>query len=161
METNTTQTTPAVILRKTVFDLKTFGDVTLGLHFSAPPAFSNMAEALAYYGNDEAKVLEALTAERTEREKIAALESTPINEWHTFADEAETELNGKADVELADEKLVQGLVLKLAKQSFGFSKNATPEVKRAAKEKALQFIRESQEMRTAIVTMSRFGSLLG
>lgn len=155
-ETQSTAAEPkssAEILTKTVFDLKTFEDVKIGIEFIPSPAFTSLAEALSFYGNDEAKVLRALNEDKAEKERKATL-AKPISEFHTFADDEETTLNGPADVQVANDKMVNDLVLNLAKQHYGFSKDSTRDQKAAAKVKARDFIKANEGLRLALATMS-------
>lgn len=145
--------TTHMILRKLVFDLASFGDVALGREFNPSPAFTTMTEALAYYGNDESKVLAALNSDRVESEKSVALEA-PISEWHPFNEDDETLSTEAASVQPANDKIVNDLVLNIAKQHFGFSKDAGKDAKRTAKEKAIEFVKGSPELRGALVVMS-------
>lgn len=143
-----------MILKKLVFDLKTFSDVRVGIEFTPSADFTTLAEALAFYGNDESAILKALNADKLETEKTEQEKTTPIDQWHSFEDEEETILNGPADVQVGNDKMVNDLVLNLAKQHFGFSKDSTREEKRAAKAKAIAHIQENEVLRAALATMS-------
>jgi len=142
-----------MIVKKTVFDLKTFGDVTIGLDFTPTPAFSTIADAMAFFGNDETKVLAALNEVKVSAE-VAKAKNTPIAEWHTFEDDEETILNGPAEIESVNEKLVNDLVLNIAKQHFGFAKNLSVEAKRKAKEDALKFVQGQPALKAYLTVMS-------
>ncbi|MDE2439345.1 MAG: hypothetical protein KGN01_08205 [Patescibacteria group bacterium] len=142
-----------MILSKNVFDLNTFDTVKIGVEFTPPTAFSSMDEALAYYGNDESKILAALNDDRLAALKTAALDQ-PISAFHSFADDEETTLNGPANVQPAHDDTVNNFVLNLAKQQFGFSKEMTREQKRAAKEKAVSFIKSNDAIKAGLVAMS-------
>lgn len=143
-----------MIVKKTVFDLKTFGDVTIGLEFTPTPAFSTIADAMAFFGNDEAKVLAALNEVKVSTE-VEAAKNTPISQWHTFEDDEETKLNGPADIESVNEKLVNDLVLNIAKQHFGFAKNLSVEAKRKAKTDALTFVQGQPALKAYLTVMSQ------
>jgi len=145
-----------MIITTKVFDLKTFADVTLGREFSPAPALTSMEEALAFFGNDEAKILAALNAEKLESEVKAAKNSA--EPWHSFVLDADGEptetLNGVADIVPVNEKLVNDLVLNLAKQHFGFAKSASIEAKRAAKAKALAHVKTQPALVGYLTAMS-------
>jgi hypothetical protein len=153
-----------MILRRTVFDLGTFSDVNIGIEFTPSPAFGSLADALKFFGNDESAVLAALNGVKAENEEKETLATTPISEFRSFADEDETELNGPAEVQIADDKTVNDLILSLAKQHFGFENpraNGTPTEKaarkaanKAAKDKAMEFIKTNDALRQALVVMS-------
>lgn len=145
--------TPSTIVSKTIFDLKTFGDVNIGIEFTPSPAFTSITEAMAFYGNDESKVLAALNADKFSVER-EAIKNSPLSAWHTFSDDEETTLNGPADVVPVNEKLVNDLVLNIAKQHYGFVKGAGAEKNRAAKGKALMFISSTPELRGYLTIMS-------
>lgn len=142
-----------MIVKKTVFDLKSFAEVTIGIDFIPSPSFTALTEALTFYGNDETKILAALNQDKVARE-IETAKSTPLASWHTFADDEETTLNGPADVTPVNEKLVNDLVLNIAKQHYGFSKDLDIEKKRAAKALALEFVRNTPELRGYLTYMS-------
>jgi hypothetical protein len=143
-----------MILSKTVFDLNTFEDVKIGIDYTPTPAFTSLEEAMSFFGNDETKVLEALNSIKTETEQREVLATTPLTEFHNFANEEETELNGPANVQVADDKTVNDLILSLAKQHYGFSKDASREEKQKAKTAAREFIKGNDALRNALVVMS-------
>lgn len=147
-----------MIVSKQVFDLKTFGEVWIGREFTPSPAFTDMPAALAYFGNDEAKVLAALTALKTQAETKAA-EDAPLSEFHTFELDADGEitdkLNGLADITPVNEKLVNDLILNIAKQHFGFAKNLGVDAKRKAKADALTFVQGQEPLKAYLTIMSQ------
>lgn len=148
-----------MIVTKTVFDLNTFGYVQLGKEFEPSPDFTSLAAALSFYGNDEAKVLAALNQDKVSRETKLA-EDAPISEFHTYAVDEEGEptdkLNGLAgdSVTPVSEKLVNDLVLNIAKQHFGFAKGIGPDKKKEAKEKALTFVQGQPALKSYLQLMS-------
>lgn len=134
-----------MIVTKEVFDLKSFDYVKLGREFEPSPAITTMAEAMAFLGNDESKLINAIQKMKLEAE-IKAAENSPISEFHSFEDDECTVLNGPADVEIVNQDLVNDLVLNLAKQQFGFAKSAKPEVKKAAKEAARKYVQSTPDL---------------
>jgi hypothetical protein len=145
-----------MIVRKRVFDLKSFDDVSLGLELTPTPAFTSLQEALAFYNNDESAVLKALNEDKLQRE-VEAAQDRPISDFRSFEDEEETKLNGPADILPVNEKLVSELVLNVAKNSFGFARGTGTEKNRAAKAAALEFIRKSDALKNYLVAMSTLG----
>lgn len=144
-----------MLITKEVFDLNTFGDVKIGIDYTPAPAFTSIAEAMAFYGNDEAAVLKALNEDKLSKEVDRAKSSTPLDQWHTFADDEETTLNGPANVAPVNQKIVGDLVLNIAKQHYGFSRGTvSKEANAAAKAKALEFIKANQALRGYLVAMS-------
>lgn len=132
----------AIIKQATVYDLETMDDVTLRKVGSFAPV-ATAGEGLARLGNDTAKFLkvvnDGLRAEALRN--LATDESIPWQE----VDEESGELkpfNGAP----ADAKVVNPLVLQLAKTIFGYNKDMKPEVKAKAKSDAKDMIKGNPVM---------------
>lgn len=140
-----------VQIQKTVFNLDTFDYVTVGKQFDFTPVAS-WEECLARMGNDANKALQAINdglraeAQRVNREDPSG--------WHSFKEdesgEPTGELNGAFNGAIADDVLVNNLVLTLAKTVFGYNKGMTPEQKKAAKDSAREMIKNSEQMRSGL-----------
>jgi|SRR5690349_17853186 len=143
--------TETVQIQKTVFNLDTFDYTTVGKQFTFEPVGS-WEECLARMGNDANKALQAINdglraeAQRTNREDPTG--------WHAFKEDSEGEptgeLNGPFSGAIADDVLVNNLVLTLAKTVFGYSKSMTPDQKKAAKDAAREMIKNSEQMRSGL-----------
>ena len=151
------------IIEKSVFDLKSFDEVHVGIEWEPPAPFTTLNEALAYFGNDEAEVLKSLNRERVNAEEQKARENTPLEQWRSFEEDDkgnETgKLNGPADIQPANDRIVNDLVLNLAKQHFGFSKDISREAKQKAKQQAREFIKSNEQLKQALIVMSMTMSL--
>lgn len=122
-------------VQRTVFDLDAFEEVLLVKEVDFAPV-SSTEEALARLGNDAAKFL-GIINEGLEAETRRLAGDNP-NDWRTFGDDGE--VNGIFEGTVADSKSVNNLVLTLAKTTFGYSKDASKEVKKAAKQSAMALI---------------------
>ena len=126
-------------VQRTVTDLETLDEITLVKPVDFSPVASQ-ADALARLNNDSKKFLanhnEGLWAEAQRQAR-----GNPDG-WHSLNDEGE--LNGPFDnSRIADPKAVNALVLILAKTSFGYTKDATAEQKKAARELAMDTIKST------------------
>lgn len=131
-------TTGKQTVQRTVLDLDTFEDVTLQKEFDFSPV-SNVEEAAARLGNDANKLLkvinDGLLAE-TRREVAKATDG-----WKVLEDDGTATEDFKGTP--ANSKIVNGCVLNLAKTVFGFSKDMTPEQKKAAKVQARELVKST------------------
>ncbi len=138
-------------IQKTVFDLDSFSEVTLIKYFDFTPVES-VNEALAAVGNDSVKFIsiinEGLKAERRR------IENADLASFRTFAkdeDGEETkEVNGPFNGTIADPKMVNDLVLTLAKTTFGYEKDSTKEEKRTAKDLAMAYVRTAEPIKAGL-----------
>ena len=121
--------------QKTVFDLDAFESITLMKEIPHEPVAS-MDEGLQRLGNNAVKLL-AILNEGLEAEAVRIARENP-NDWRTLTDDGE--MNGPFEGTMADEKSVNNLVLTLAKTTFGYSKDASKETKKAAKASAMALI---------------------
>ena len=122
-------------VQRTVFDLDAFEEVLLVKEVDFAPV-SSTEEALARLGNDATKFL-AILNEGLESEARRIGAENP-NDWRTFGDDGE--VNGLFEGTLADMKSVNNLVLTLAKTTFGYTKDASKDTKKAAKQSAMALI---------------------
>lgn len=131
--------------QKTMFDLDTMEEVTAVKVIEFKPV-ADTKEALERLGNDSAKFLEVVNRGlRTEvQESAKADASIP---WQVEDEEGKlTPFTGTP----ANMAGVNNLVLSLAKQVFGYTKDAKLEAKRAAKESAIAMIRASDQIREGL-----------
>lgn len=141
-------------VRKTQFDLAQFDDVTLVKQGTFEPVSVENAttEALQRLGGDSAKLAEVLNAGLKSMAMQTLRESA--DGWHTFELDSEGEptdkVNGPFAGQLADIKVVNGLVLSLSKSVFGFNKDMSKDQKRAAKEQAKEFIKSNPAIREGL-----------
>lgn len=145
-------------VQKTQFDLAQFDDVTLVKTGEFEPV-TDVQGALARLGGDTAALNAVINAGLKAKAMQALRESA--DGWHTYKVDAEgettEEVNGPFAGQLADIKVVNGLVLSLSKSVFGFNKDMSKDQKRAAKEQAKEFIKSNPAIReglakTAIAT---------
>lgn len=139
------------VVQKQIFDLDLFNERTLTKTFTVEPV-ANYQEFLARLGNDTGKVIELLNVALVSQARDEAKNSE--TGWNQFKlDESGEEsdvIEGPFSGTPADPKTVNQLVLTLAKTVFGYSKDAGPEKKRAAKEKASAMIKGNAEIREGL-----------
>lgn len=139
------------VVEKPVFDLGSFEDVTLVKAFEfMPPADVN--EALTRLGGDTAALMAVITSGMLDSYKSTLRKTS--DGWHTYEEDADGEptekINGEFQGQVADSKKVNTLKLSLAKSVFGFEKGMTKEQKRAAKESAVDMIRNTPAIREGL-----------
>jgi hypothetical protein len=132
-------------VESTFFDLELFDDVPVvkTAEFTAP---ESMEAALKTLGNDSSKLLAIIVdgmiaqTKRDMRNDAAG--------WHTYNEDGS--VNGVYTGAAADPKKVNPFVLNLAKTVFGFDKSLAKEEKRLRKEKAIEWIKNSPEIRAGL-----------
>lgn len=127
-----------ITIQKTLFDLDTMSEVTLQKDVEFTPAQST-EEALHRVGKDAKRFL-AVINEGLEAETARQAKADPSIPWLQENDEGEKAAWTGTP---ADTKAVNGLVLNLAKSVFGYVKDATPETKRAAKDSAMEMVKNT------------------
>lgn len=132
-------------LQSGVFDLDTMSDVTLYKDVPFTPV-ETLEEARQRLGND-AKRLLAVINDGLESETRKAAKTDDSIPWYSLNDENEKEVFTGTP---ADSKAVNGLVLNLAKSVFGYTKTASIEEKRTAKDAALQMIKATDAIREGL-----------
>lgn len=142
--TMTPTTTNKIPVQKTVFDLDLFDEVTLVKDYEFTPVTS-VQEATERLGNDSAKILSVINdGLRAEMRRIAVADQTG---WlREDEDGNRTPFAGT----LANLKLVNQCVLSMAKTVFGFSKDLSPDAKRAAKQSAQDLIKNTPAIREGL-----------
>jgi len=138
---------------KTVFDLASFDDVTLVKEFDAPAKVETVAAALERLGGDNAKLLEVINDGLLEHAKSSAKDDANIP-WMQENDETSA-LETFSGEPVSDEvgKTINGLILNLAKSTFGYLKAAAAKDangKKAAKQKAIDFVRNNDTIKQGI-----------
>lgn len=155
-QTDQTQTS-SVILTKEVFDFNTFENVRVGTQFTPSAPITNTAEALAYLGNDESKLVALINAAKEKAEEKEAL-SRPFSEFHFFVD-PEDESKGlesaPAEVEQVDEETYNKVELDIARNAHGFARGKGSENNQAARAAARKQIKETPEIKAFIRMMSK------
>ena len=122
-------------VQRTVFDLDAFEEVLLVKEVDFAPV-SSTEEALSRLGNNAEKFLSIINEGlEAEARRIAGDLGT---DWRTFDEDGN--VNGIFEGTVADSKSVNNLVLTLAKTTFGYSKDASKETKKAAKASAMALI---------------------
>lgn len=138
-------------VRKTQFDLSQFDDVTLVKQGMFLPV-SDVKEALARLGNDSSSLNQVIN-DGLKARAMQELRSS-ADGWHTYKVDAEgeitDEINGPFDGQLADIKMVNNLVLAMAKSMYDFGKATNKEQKRASKEKARDFVKSNPAIREGL-----------
>ena len=136
----TTQVTPAGVEtrkpQKSLFDLDSMSTVVLYKPYEFHPV-ADVKSAQERIGHDTAKLIEIINRglQSFEDDRIKADQSIP---WMTEDEEGNlAEFQGTP----ADDKAVNGLVLNMAKASFGYLQAKGADAKRAAKQAALDFIK--------------------
>lgn len=126
-----------------VTDLNTLTAVTLRKYFSfepVPDSADFMAQVLARLGNDT-KRLQRIINDGLLSEQREAVVSDASIPWQTIDDKGK--VVGPFTGLPANQKLINGTILSIAKSSFGFNKKMTAEEKADAKEQAKEAIRTS------------------
>lgn len=131
-------------VQKTVFDLDSFDEVTLVKDYTFEPVTS-VQDAAARLGNDSAKLLAVINdGLRAETSRTARNSN---DGWQREDEEGNrTPFAGT----LANLKLVNQCVLSMAKTVFGFSKDLSPDAKRAAKQSAQDLIKNTPAIREGL-----------
>lgn len=148
MQPTETQTQPEpIVVNKSVFDLETFADVTLVKPVSFTPATST-EEALKRLGGDSAKLLSVINEGLLEVTKRDVRNDN--SQWMQENEEGELEAFTGT---IADQKMVNNLVLNIAKSSFGYNKAAAAKDKAAkakAKQSAMDFVSSSDVLKNGL-----------
>lgn len=137
-------------IRKQVtrIDLATFEDVVL-VKEAPPVKVASVEDGLAQVNGDTAKLVEviAIGLRTLAGEKLVADSTIP---WHTFkldeTGEETTEINGPYTGQAADSKVINPLILTLAKTMEGYGKHMSKDEKRTAKENTKAFIRDNPKL---------------
>lgn len=133
-------------VQRGVIDLTTFEDVLLVKVGEFEPV-ANQHEALARVSNNAEKFLEVINIGL----KALAQQALRMSgeNWHTFDDKGE--VNGEFTGIPADSKVVNGTVLTLAKTVFGYGDVDSPEHRKAAKDKAKEFIKSNETIKNGLM----------
>jgi hypothetical protein len=129
-----------------VFDLDTMDEVSLIKVKEHKPAES-AKEAMERLGGDADLFLKVINDGLIAQAKNA-LKSDTNTPWQTTDEDGK--VNGTFSGTPANAKAVNGLVLSLAKNVFGYAKENPIETKRAAKESALDMIRSNEMMKNGL-----------
>lgn len=130
-----------IIKQATVYDLETMDDVTLRKVGTFAPV-ATAQEALSRLGNDTAKFLKVVN-DGLRSEALRNLATDESIAWQEVDDDGELKpFNGAP----ADAKVVNPLILTLAKTVHGYNKDMSADAKRAAKEAAKQLIKSTPAM---------------
>lgn len=139
-------------INRTVFDLDSFEDVYLSKVVPFTPATS-VEEALKRLGGDSAKLLSAVNDGLLADAKRVAAHDTSIP-WmqETEGEDGKTTLAAFSGT-VADSKIVNGMVLNLAKSVYGYNKAAAAKDKagkQKAKESAMAFIAGNEVIKNGL-----------
>lgn len=144
----TNQTVPiaeSLKVQRTIFDLNTMEEVTLLKTVEFKPV-ADAKEALERVGNDTAKFLAIVNRGLRSEVQQSAVDDSGIP-WQVEDEDGKL---STFDGTPADQAGVNNLVLSLAKQVFGYTKDAPVEKKRAAKEAAINMIRSNDQIREGL-----------
>lgn len=134
--------------QQTVFDLDTFGSLTLYKDYTLPEKPASVESALASVGNDTNRLLDVIQFGLAEQARLQAA-SSQLG-WSSKNDDEEfVAYTGT----FADEKLgkaIDGAVLNLAKAAFGYRKELSAEAKTASKQKAMEVIKSNPSVLQSI-----------
>lgn len=129
-----------------VFDLDTMDEVSLIKIKEFNPAQS-AKEAMDRLGGDADLFLKVINEGLATQEKTKLKNDTTLA-WSTTDDDGKP--NGTFSGTPANAKSVNGLILSLAKNVFGYAKDNPIAEKRAAKESALEMIRGNEQMKNGL-----------
>lgn len=140
-----------ITVSKSVFDLETFADVVLvkPVDFSAA---TSTEEALTRLGGDTAKLLSVINEGLLEVRKREVRADATAWMQETEAEDGTTILEA-FDGTIADQKMVNNLVLNIAKSSFGYNKAAAAKDKAAkqkAKQAAMDFVSSNEVLKNGL-----------
>ena len=139
-------------INRNVFDLDSFEDVDL---FKLVPfqAASSVEEALKRLGGDSAKLLEAVNDGLLADAKRTAAHDTSIPWMQDVEDESGKVVAEQFAGTVADSKIVNGMILNLAKSVYGYNKAAAAkdkDGKKKAKESAMAFIAGNEVIKNGL-----------
>jgi len=145
MATPSTQET--IRVQRTVTDLDTFEDVTLVNTATFTPVAGDkfMHDALARLGNDNRKLCDVIN-DGLRAEAMRDLREVKDGWKQEDEDGTLSDFSGTP----ADTKVVNQLVLTLAKTIFGYSKDLAAAAKKAAKESAMSMIKSNDAMKAGL-----------
>lgn len=148
------QTTKAEVptINRTVFDLDSFEDVYLTKEVPFQPAAS-VEEALKRLGGDSAKLLEAVNDGLLADAKRVAAHDTSIPWMQETENEDGSTKREQFSGTVADSKIVNGMILNLAKSVYGYNKAAAQkdkEGKKKAKDAAMAFIASNEVIKNGL-----------
>lgn len=150
MGSNATVAPKMLLVRKQVFDIDLFDNITLVQEVPAP-IISSLQDALAAVGNDESKLVELLKIGF--EDKLREETRDKADGWHRFKQNADgedtIEVNGAYTGTAADDSRVTALVLSMAKNMYA-SLYATD--RKAAKDKARELIKNTPAIRQDLVS---------
>lgn len=140
-----------IVVSKSVFDLDSFSDVTLVKPVTFAPAVST-EEALQRLGGDSAKLLSVINEGLLEvrKREVRADDSAWMQEVEA---EDGTVTMEAFDGTIADQKMVNNLVLNIAKSSFGYNKAAAAKDKAGkskAKQAAMDFVSSNEVLKNGL-----------
>jgi len=147
-----TQKVEVPTINRTVFDLDSFEDVYLTKEVPFTPAAS-VEEALKRLGGDSAKLLEAVNDGLLADAKRVAAHDTSIPWMQETEQEDGTTKREQFSGTVADSKIVNGMVLNLAKSVYGYNKAAAAKDKagkQKAKEAAMAFIAGNEVIKNGL-----------
>lgn len=147
-----TAKTEVPTINRTVFDLDSFEDVYLSKEVPFQPAIS-VEEALARLGGDSAKLLEAVNDGLLADAKRVAAHDNSIPWLQETELEDGTIKRVPFDGTIADSKVVNGMVLNMAKAVYGYNKAAAAKDKagkQAAKQAAMAFIAGNETIKAGL-----------
>lgn len=139
-------------INRTVFDLDSFEDVYLTKEVPFQEAAS-VEEALARLGGDSKKLLEAVNDGLLADAKRVASKDTSIPWMIELENEDGTTKREVFSGTVADSKIVNGMVLNLAKSVYGYNKAAAAKDKagkQKAKESAMAFIAGNEVIKNGL-----------
>jgi hypothetical protein len=135
-----------VPLTRTVLDLASFNEVTIAKEMTFTPV-ANQHEALARLGNNGEKLLAVINEGlRAEERRI---ERTKPEGWLEMDEDGKVTTKQFSGIP-ADPKIVNGMVLMLAKTVYDYSAVDSPEHRKASKDRAREFIKNAPVIREAL-----------
>lgn len=146
MVPSTASESKTLTVQRTGLDLDSFEEKTLIKEVNFVPVKS-AKEAVEKLGGDAEKFLRVINEGLESEARRNAIEDSSIP-W--LEEDEESEEKTVFSGTLADRKVVNGLILNLAKSLFGYKKEIPTEKKRAAKESAMNLIKGNEQMREGL-----------
>lgn len=135
------------VVQQTNFDLEAFDDVKLGKRVPLLAPITSMEQALALTGNDQGALFAAIQ-DGLQARAIEQAKGSPDG-WLVFDDEGKL-TDQPFTGTLVDRTDVNKTVNVLARTVFGYDKDASKEAKEAAKENAMNMVRNTPGIRDGL-----------
>lgn len=138
---------PEMKIQRTLFDLDSMEEVTLIKVVTDFTPVTDVNEALAKLGNDNAKLIKIINRGLLDERKKEITKDANFP-WQIEDEDSKTltPFTGTPALQAP----VNALVLNLAKTAFGYKKDASREQKQNAKKSAFDFVKNNEQLRNGL-----------